>query len=352
MCLIVYASLHPFTGWTWPEPLDAGLLRLSVPRPSGVSRFDIWSNLLAYMPMGALLCAAALRSQRSAFFAFCFALLACSALSYGLETVQHLLPRRVPSLIDWLINATGALLGALTALTVKACGGLDLWQRWRERWLLRERGAGLTLLLLWPCGLLFPPPLPFGLGQLVLRTREALDEALEGTAWDGWLGAGAPPSVPLAPGVELLCMAAGLLAPTLLAYALTRPGARRLVLPLGAVALGTSATTLSTALGFGPEHALTWFTPPVLPAMALATVAAVALAWVPPRAAAAVALVVISLGVALVNIAPADAYYAASLSAWEQGRFIRFHGLTQWIGWLWPWATLAYLMGRVAAPAD
>ena len=26
-----------------------------------------------------------------------------------------------------------------------------------------------------------------------------------------------------------------------------------------------------------------------------------------------------------------------SLQAWEQGRFIRFHGLAQWVGWLWPY---------------
>jgi VanZ family protein len=352
LCLIVYASLHPFAGWEWPEPLDASLLRLGVPRPSGVGRFDLVSNLLAYMPLGALVAAGALRSGRSAVCAFGLALLSCSALSYTLETLQHLLPQRVPSVIDWLLNTAGALLGALAVLSVDALGGLQRWQRWRERWLLRERGAGLTLLLLWPCGLLFPPPLPFGVGQVVLRTRAALDAALEGTAWDGWLGAGTAPTVPLTPGVELLCVAAGLLAPTLLAYALTRAGARRLVLPFGALVLGAAATTLSTALGFGPEHALAWLTPPVLAAMMLATGVAVLLAWVPPRGAAAVALLVISLGVALVNLAPADAYYAASLSAWEQGRFIRFHGLTQWIGWLWPWAALAYLVGRVASPAD
>jgi VanZ family protein len=352
LCLIVYASLHPFTGWVLPKPLDGGLLRLGVPQPSGVSRFDLVSNLLAYVPLGALFAAGGLRSRRPPVLAFLLAALWCSALSYSLETLQHLLPARVPSIIDWLLNTAGGILGAALMLAVQALGGLDHWQRWRERWLLRERGAGLTLLLLWPCGLLFPPPLPFGLGQVILRAREGLDEALQGTAWDGWLGPIVLPGMPLTPGVELLCVAAGLLAPTLLAYALTRPGARRIVLPLGALALGAAATTLSTALGFGPEHALTWLTPPVLPAMGLATGLAALLAWMPPRAAAALALLVISLGVALVNVAPADAYYAASLTAWEQGRFIRFHGLTQWIGWLWPWAALAYLVGRVASPAD
>jgi hypothetical protein len=32
------------------------------------------------------------------------------------------------------------------------------------------------------------------------------------------------------------------------------------------------------------------------------------------------------------------------LQAWEQGQFIRFHGLAQWLGWLWPYATLLYVL--------
>ena len=48
--------------------------------------------------------------------------------------------------------------------------------------------------------------------------------------------------------------------------------------------------------------------------------------------------------------APADPYFALSLQAWEQGRFIRFHGLAQWIGWLWPFAALVWMLLRLGAP--
>ncbi|WP_430419544.1 VanZ family protein [Methylibium petroleiphilum] len=348
-CLMVYASLHPFTGWEWPTATDIRWWLLPVPKPRGVGQFDLVSNLLAYVPLGALVAGGLLRGGTRAWLAFAVAVGVSSGLSYVLETLQHLLPRRVPSIIDWSLNTAGAALGAVLMLVLHALGLLGHWQRWRERWLLRDRGAGLTLLLLWPFGLLFPPPLPFGLGHVLDRARDLLAEGLEDTAWDGWLGATTTVSEPLAPGLEMLGVAAGLLAPCLLAYALTRPGPRRLVLPAGALLLGIAATTLSTALNFGPEHALTWWTPPVLPAIGVVAVVAVGLTWLPARASAAVALLVISFGVALVNIAPGDAYYAASLQSWEQGRFIRFHGLSQWIGWLWPWATLAYLLGRVAA---
>ena len=53
--------------------------------------------------------------------------------------------------------------------------------------------------------------------------------------------------------------------------------------------------------------------------------------------------------VALVNDAPADPYFAQSLFRWEQGRFIRFHGAAQWVGWFWPYAALTYLLVRLAA---
>lgn len=349
-CLMVYASLHPFTGWQWPaNAADIDWWRLKVPRPSGVSRFDIVVNLLAYIPLAALLAGGLLRAGRSRWAALLVAVLAASVLSYVLETLQHLLPQRVSSVIDWALNSAGALIGALLMLLLHALGVIAQWQRWRDRWLLRDRGIGLALLLLWPFGLLFPPPLPFGLGHVLDRAREALAAALEDTAWDGWLDPTSVATTPLVPGLELLGVAAGLLAPCLLAYTLTRPGARRLVLLVGGVSLGVATTTLSTALNFGPEHGLTWLTPPVLPAIGLACALALALAWVPARAVAALALLIVSFGVALVNLAPGDAYYAASLQSWEQGRFIRFHGLSQWIGWLWPWATLAYLLGRLAA---
>ena len=54
--------------------------------------------------------------------------------------------------------------------------------------------------------------------------------------------------------------------------------------------------------------------------------------------------------VTLVAQAQQDPYFAASLQLWEQGQFIRFHGMAQWVGWLWPYAALAWLLRRAAAP--
>jgi peptidoglycan/LPS O-acetylase OafA/YrhL len=139
------------------------------------------------------------------------------------------------------------------------------------------------------------------------------------------------------------------LAPCLVAYSISRPGWRRVLLSLGAAAVGLGATTLSTALNFGPEHAFAWRTPTAVPALVAGLALALLLAWVPRRATAGLGLIALAALVALVAQAPADAYFSESLQAWEQGRFIRFHGVARWIGWLWPYAAMAWLLARTAS---
>ena len=68
----------------------------------------------------------------------------------------------------------------------------------------------------------------------------------------------------------------------------------------------------------------------------------------PRRVAAGFCLIALTALVMLVATAPADPYFAQSLQGWEQGRFIRFHGAAQWVGWLWPYAAIAFLLSRLA----
>jgi hypothetical protein len=71
-------------------------------------------------------------------------------------------------------------------------------------------------------------------------------------------------------------------------------------------------------------------------------------AWLPRRGCVALLLPVLVLHLSLLNQAPANAYYSLTLQAWEQGRFIRFNGLAQWIGWWWPYAVLVYGLLRLS----
>ena len=107
--------------------------------------------------------------------------------------------------------------------------------------------------------------------------------------------------------------------------------------------VGLATTTLSTALNFGPEHALTWATELSLAAWASALLLTLMLFWLSTRAAAVLGLMSATALIALVNQAPSDPYFAASLQAWEQGRFVHFHGAAQWVGWLWPYGAMLHL---------
>ena len=133
------------------------------------------------------------------------------------------------------------------------------------------------------------------------------------------------------------------------AFAVAQRGWRRLFMVLGAVTLGLAATTLSTALNFGPDHALAW-----AHAHRTGRPGRRRRSRGPAGGASPTAL---QRGWGwwcwgrwwpLMAQAPADPYYAQSLQSWEQGRFIRFHGAARWVGWLWPYVALIYLLLRVA----
>ncbi len=349
--LVVYASLYPFSGWFWPagQPLSA-LLVLPWPRYHG--GFDDWSNFVGYMPLGALVYASALRLGRSALFAGVVACVFPSALSWAMEFTQHFLPTRYSSAMDWMLNSLGAAAGLSLAIAVHSAGAGVRWSTLRERWFLPHSGAAIALLVLWPVGFLYPSTVPFGQGVSWERLQEAAYDLLNDhplASWFDWLWASlGENSGPMSKAAEGFAVALGLLGPCMVAFAITRPGWRRAVLVAAAVVVGLAANTLSAALNFGPVHALGWVTSTVPAGLALGSVVALALVFIGQRPAAALGLVALSVSVALVAQAPSDPYYADSLQQWEQGRFIHFHGLAQWVGWMWPFAAGAALFRRLA----
>jgi VanZ family protein len=350
--LVVYASVYPATGWRVPAGPAALWLRL--PWPAWFPTFDIVSNLLGYLPLGALLSIAALRGGAGRLAALATAVAGAALLSYALEVLQQLSPVRVPSLLDFALNVAGAFAGALLALGLHALGVLERWQTLRDRWFVRHSAVALTLLLLWPVGLLFPPPVPLGLGQIWDEARVATLATVAGTPWADDARAFVAASAdrePLSRFGESLVIALGLLAPCLVAYAVAHPGWRRLGLAAGAVLIAVGTTTLSTALNFGPEHALTWWTPATGPGLVAGLVAALLCMALSRRLAAGFGLIALTALVVVVAAAPADPYHAQSLQAWQQGRFIRFHGLAQWVGWLWPYAAIGWLLSRLGRDA-
>ena len=345
ICLVVYASLYPFSDWR-----DQGISPfrfLTAAWPKYWTGFDVAINLAGYAPVGFLLALSALRSGRIT-WAVSVAVLSAGLLSLCMETLQGYLPSRVPSNVDLALNTLGAWLGACVAWLLEKMGVISHWSRFRARWLALDARGALVLLALWPVALLFPASVPLGLGQVFERLETALAEALADTPFLDWLPVRDIELQPLVPGTELVCVALGALIPCLLGYCVIRTAWQRAVFSLVMLAMGIAVSALSAALSYGPAHVWAWLDVPVRSGLALAAGLALLLLPLRRRGAAAFTLLALAIHLSLLNQAPASAYFSQTLQTWEQGRFIRFHGLAQWLGWLWPYAALLYVLARLS----
>lgn len=168
--LLTIGSLYPFTGWSPLTDWSAGFLTDAWPRY--ITRTDLATNLLIYLPLGYALARWFSRPGHGAHgvIAGAFSGLGLSLL---LESGQQLLPGRIASNLDMLVNGLGALSGALLTLHhgrwVRAGRSLH---RWRDRWFHAGvlTNIGLALLLLWFLSQFALLPFP-GMGWLGLHLR-------------------------------------------------------------------------------------------------------------------------------------------------------------------------------------
>lgn len=343
--LIVYASLYPFSGWR--VTADPWWLFLTQ-WPRYWLRFDVISNWLGYIPLG-FLGAAALLSQRPPhsprpWGALLLVAVACSALSLTMEITQNYLPWRVPSLADWLLNSAGGMTGILCANLAQKWGWFRLWQAWRERSMEPHTRAIFVHLFLWPFALLFPTSLPFGLGQFYERLEAALVQWLQGTPFLRFIPFRAFEFEPMLPVMQSTSVALGLLMPLwsldlLLRSKWARLGGHVLVLVCGILVLG-----LSYALSYDPWNAWIWLAPPVLLGIAAAAIIS-SMTLAAPRVLLAVGiLLAVGLQTILLNQASTSSYANIDMQYWEQGSFVRFYGLGQWLGWLWPYLMAIFVL--------
>ena len=327
--LIIYASLHPFSGWRDQGVSAFAFLTTALPRY--ITLFDLLTNFAAYLPLGffALL---ALHPLLRGAFAFVAAGLAGCALSLALEALQTYLPSRIPANLDLLTNGLGAFAGAGLALGL----GMGLLRGGRVH-ALRHRlflsGArydlGLVLLALWLFTQLNPETLLFGNGDL----RELLEH----------------PPTPLHPAevfiqMEAAVAACNLVAVGLFASSLAQDGQHQRRLLLVPLALALALKTIAVGVLLKAQNVFAWLTPGALLGLSggiLVLMLAVAL----PRAARlALAGLLLMAATVLVNMAPANPYFINALTQWPQGYFLNFNGLTRLVSLAWPFAALFYLM--------
>jgi hypothetical protein len=273
---------------------------------------------------------------------------AAACLSLAMEGLQSYLPARVPSLPDFLLNTLGAFLGAVLANSLEHFGWLRRWSQFRARWFVRDAHMALVLMAVWPIALLFPVAVPLGLGQVWERLEDALTSAFEATPFEDWIPLRAFELEPLLPGAELLCVMLGMLVPCLLGFAVIRQAGQRFLYLLLVLAMALGMSALTAALSYGPVHAWTWLDLPVVLGLVFGGVLAVLLLPLSARAAWTFLMLAVLVQQVVLNQSPESAYFAQTLQTWEQGRFIRFHGLVQWLGWLWPYAVLILALAHLS----
>ncbi len=168
--LIALGSLYPLSGWrdiaTWSPAF------LTDPLPRYITRTDVTTNLLLYLPIGYGLTLLVSR-PRWRNLAITLAVTVGIGYSLTMESLQQLLPGRIASNLDIFLNTLGALIGALLSLHHgRWLRGARRVQRWRHDWFHSDwtTSLGLWLMLLWAFSQLALLPFP-GTGWLELHLR-------------------------------------------------------------------------------------------------------------------------------------------------------------------------------------
>ncbi|SAK40780.1 VanZ family protein [Caballeronia hypogeia] len=346
--LVVYGSLYPFSGWR-----SLGLspfAYLTDPLPQYLTVFDVVTNVLGYMPLGALIVLALYPRMRGT-LAVGAALVGGALLSGTMEAIQTYLPTRVASNLDLAANALGALIGGvLIAPATSALLDRGLLRRIRFTWFERDAAYVIGLTALWPFAALFPAPYLFGGGDLPRVLWDQLDPSMQDAilawtpaAWDleSWpdrLGALLPDDA-----WEALITSSGLFAALVLATLLTRRRAPRIRLMLFLVAATLIAKAGASFLQSRAGLTFDWATDGALEGVGIATLAGVLTVSLPRGLRAALAGAALVFSLTLVNLLPVNPYFDIVLADWRQGRYLHFNGLAHWLAWVWPYAALGWL---------
>jgi len=346
--LVVYGSLYPFSGW---RSLGIGPFAfLADPIPQYVTAFDVVTNVLGYMPLGALIVLALYPRWRGA-LAVCAAFLGGALLSGAMESIQTYLPTRVASNLDLAANALGALVGGvLVAPGTSALLDRGLLRRIRFTWFERHAAYVIGLSALWPFAAMFPAPYLFGGGDLPHMLWDTLDPAMQDAilVWApaGWDIATVPDRLgALLPddAWEALITSSNLFAALVLMTLLTRERAPRIRLMFALIAATLFAKVAASFVQSRAGLTFDWATDGALGGIVAGAAAGVLALALPRALRAALAGAALVIGLALVNLLPVNPYFDIVLADWRQGRYLHFNGLLHWLAWVWPYAALGWL---------
>ena len=336
--LVIDASLYPFSGWR-----DLGLppfAYLSAPWPRHALGFDVFVNVVGYVPLG-IVTGLALYPRLGGFFLVAGSALYCGALSAALEAVQSYLPSRISSQVDLLTNAAGGLIGALIAARIAGPvlerGRL---REWRVRWFEPDASRGLVLAALWFGALVYPEPLTLGGGALLKFFDPTLPEGVVAAFGLEFVAA----TFRQAEGVvcAFSLFGAGLLFANLLRR--VQPFGTQYLLVFGFVVATAVTKMFMSAFLFEDATHFVW---PTIGARwgFVAGFFALSLALpLSPRLRTALGFAAIAAVIALVNALPDNPYVNSVAGAWTRGRLMNFFGLAEGLNLVWPFLALVYFL--------
>ena len=340
--LIVYASWFPFIGWrnSGLSPFDY----LLAPLPHYWTKFDLITNIIAYVPLGVLLMFALYPRVRG-IAAMLVATVAGIGISALMEAGQTYLPSRVPSNLDLIGNSAGIVIGVLAGLALTPTFLQESrFLLLRQHWFSHDAGRGLMVISLWPLAQVYPQAYLFGHGQIVPILSDWLSAWLT-TPID--LGAlirgGYEPTVEQYWLSEAVITACGLTGAVLTLLCMLRIKAPRGILVMLLIGAAFAIKTLTTALLYEPENAFAWLTPGAQGGILLGLVMLSGLLFARKVAQRRVAGLMLLIGLFVVNIVPDNPYFIATLQTWVQGKFLSFNGAAQMLSLAWPFITFWYL---------
>ncbi|PUA18046.1 VanZ family protein [Glaciimonas sp. PCH181] len=342
LLLIVYASWYPFAGWR-----DVGLAPwayLSAPFPHYWTVFDVWTNVVGYMPLGLLL---ALVLPRKIPVVATVLLIAIAGILFSgtMEAVQTYLPTRVSSNLDLLTNSCGGLLGGIIGVIIRHRFGPDskLLQL-RERWFNREASHGMVMIALWPVAQLAPLSHLFGFGQVTLMLSNWLTDWFEQPIdLAAWMTNDAQLSAEQYWMTETAITACGLIGAGLMLQIVLRKDAPKIALTTLLIVLTLLVKAFASALLFTPDNTLVWLTPGALTGLLTGVTILISLGFAPRMLQRWVAGIAVTISLLIVNIVPDNPYFVETLQTWSLGKFLNFNGAAQFLAVLWPFFTLWFL---------
>jgi VanZ family protein len=331
---IVYASLQPFASWLAPSPGTPFFL--FAPWPSRWVRYDVITNLVAYVPFG-FFAAQVPRRARSA--SLTVAVAAGALLSFSMETLQMFLPTRDASVADLLSNTSGAAIGGALAMAfARSPGAKRRVAAVREHWFLPGTvvDLGLALLTIWLVTQI-NPGIP-----LFATTYDPAAQSGAATA-----GSDLAATLVAAAHSAFQLLGVGLFLALLLRERRYVGGAALLLVGAAAVVKGIAAVVLLRPAAW--EH---WLTPAVSLGVAAGSLLLSMAIWLPRPAQVTLAAIALLSSLLATVFAPDLLFASAPLTLfnWSYGQLLNFNGLTHAVLLLWPAIASAFLFALAGRP--